>query len=362
MNNYKDTIKMIEKTSKQNYRKGLVKVALEFGISEAAREYKTTRKTVRKWVKRYKEGGYEALKNSNRSKRTSKIPVEVTEKIVGTRKHYKSWGAYRILTQLDLAYSPTTVHKILKDHGLVKKVKKRYQRRRDMREIRKKYKPFEKIQVDIKYLTDIPEIALFLRWNKMPLYQITARDYRTGIQYIAYCYEKTSVNCGIFIDCLCYMLQSNGVDLTKTVFQTDNGREFVSDSAKKMSFFEEIVTKKYGATLQRIPPARPTFNSDVETVHKLIEDEFYCVEEFLSQNDFLLKAFTYQIFFNRFRKNRNRDNKTPLQILQELGKKKWEATLDFPPFITDHHIKSVENIKQGGYFYGVSPNRRKESI
>ena len=49
---------MIEKTSKQNYRKGLVKVALEFGISEAAREYKTTRKAVRKWVKRYKEGGY----------------------------------------------------------------------------------------------------------------------------------------------------------------------------------------------------------------------------------------------------------------------------------------------------------------
>ncbi|MFA5498783.1 MAG: helix-turn-helix domain-containing protein, partial [Candidatus Cloacimonadia bacterium] len=341
MNNYKDIIKLIDQISKQKYRKSLVDVALKYGISEAARQFNTTRKTVRKWVKRYEEGGYEALKNSNRSKRTSKVPAEVKEKIIETRKTYKSWGAYRIRVQMDLTHSLTTIHRILVEEGLIKKKKKKYQRRKDMSEIRKQYGPFEKIQVDIKYLTDIPEIALFLRWNNMPLYQITARDYRTGIQYICYCYEKTSTNCGIFIDYLCSHLKESGIDLSKVVFQTDNGKEFVSDSTKKMSLFEEIVTIKYGATHQRIPPGRPTYNSDVETVHKLIEDEFYCVEEFSSKKDFILKAFSYQIFFNRLRKNRNREDKTPLQILKDCGKGKWHNALDLFPIITDEALKNI---------------------
>ena len=355
MNTYRETVKMIEKKGKQNYRMHLVKVALEFNESFAAREFKTTRTTVRKWVKRYQEGGYEALQDAKRTRRPRKVCADVEKKIVETRKKYKSWGARRIRSQLDLCYSPTTIHKILMRHGLVKKIKKRYKRRRDMSEKRKECAPFEKIQVDIKYLTDIPELSPLI-WDRLiPLYQITARDYKTGAVFICYCFEKTSANCGVFLDYLCYFLELNGIDLSNTVFQTDNGKEFVSDSIKRMSFFEEIATIKYGAAVHRIPPARPTYNSDVETVHRLIEDEFYCVEEFSSKEDFLLKAFSYQVFFNGFRTNRNRGDKTPVQILKEEGKGKWGNALFLPPIITDYEIKSIEKIKQGVYFYGVPP-------
>lgn len=41
----------------------MVKLAQDKGISESARLYNTTRKTVQKWVNRYREEGLEGLRN-----------------------------------------------------------------------------------------------------------------------------------------------------------------------------------------------------------------------------------------------------------------------------------------------------------
>jgi hypothetical protein len=52
-----------------------------------------------------------------------------------------------------------------------------------------------------------------------------------------------------------------------------------------------------------IPPGAHTWQSDVETAHRLIEDEFYEVETLSSRDDFLAKATTYNLWFNAVRKN-----------------------------------------------------------
>ena len=350
---------MYHKEGKLNYRWNLVKTAEREGISEATRLYKTTRKTVRKWLSQYKEEGVKGLENKSRlqQKFPNRIPDDITAKILETRRKHMNWGARRIIEQMNLPYSHSTVHKKLKQAGLIQKKKKRYMRRRDMSQIRKKYGPFQKIQVDVKYLTDMPELAAFLRWNNLPLYQITARDYRTGAQFIGYSYDKTSTATGIFIDYLCNHLQRSGINLEKSVFQTDNGSEFVSKSLKRKSLFEDIVTKKFKATHKRIPPARPTYNSDVESAHRLIEDELYCVEEYSSERDFMIKAFSYQVYFNRFRGNRNRENKTPLEILTKCKKMAWQSALDIQPIIVDRFYGHIERIKTGGYFYCVPPKK-----
>jgi len=46
-----------------DYRLKMVRYALEFEVSKASREFKTTRKTVYKYLKRYKQEGLERLKN-----------------------------------------------------------------------------------------------------------------------------------------------------------------------------------------------------------------------------------------------------------------------------------------------------------
>jgi len=53
----------------------------------------------------------------------------------------------------------------------------------------------------------------------------------------------------------------------------------------------------------RTSASRHTLQSDVETVHRLVEDEFFDLESFASRGDFLAKAFTYQLYFNLVRPN-----------------------------------------------------------
>ena len=357
MNKYKENLKMMDFSGKLNYRWNMIIYAKQEGISKAAKVYNTTRKTVRKWIKRYEEGGIENLKNKSRIEQDfpTKMPKKIEKQIIKLRNKYPFWGARRIKEDLMLNYSQVTINKKLKQAGLIKKKKRRYKQRKEkmeyLKKIRNSYKPFQKIQVDIKYLTDIPEIRGDLRYYKLPKYQITARDYKTGYQHIGFSYEKTTTATGIYIDYLCRKLENAGVDVSKITFQTDNGREFVSNSKNKLSLFEEIITKKYKAKHRRIPPASPTYNSDVETVHNLIEDEFYKVESFQSKQDMILKTFAYLIYFNNFRKNRNRENRTPKDIYREDMKNTWQNKLNFEPIIVDEFIKDIKKIKAGGHFY-----------
>jgi hypothetical protein len=48
---------------------------------------------------------------------------------------------------------------------------------------------------------------------------------------------------------------------------------------------------------KNFPDRAHTWQSDVETVHRLIEDEFYEVEQFTSRTDFLAKARAYDLFW-----------------------------------------------------------------
>ena len=181
---------MMDIPGKLNYRWNMIKYAEREGISKAAKVFNTTRKTVRKWLKRYQEGGVKALENKSRIEQNfpNKMPKTIENRIIKLRKKYPFWGARRIKDHLQLDYSQVVINKKLKQSGLIKKKKRRYKQRKEraeyMKKIRNSYKPFQKVQVDIKYLTDIPEIIGDLRYYKLPKYQITARDYKTGYQHI----------------------------------------------------------------------------------------------------------------------------------------------------------------------------------
>ncbi len=61
--------------------------------------------------------------------------------------------------------------------------------------------------------------------------------------------------------------------LRDLVWQTDNGGEFKGDFPKALGDSQHV----------RIPPAAHTYQSDVETVHRLEEDEFFDLEDFASR-------------------------------------------------------------------------------
>ena len=334
-----------------DYRHQMVEYAKVHGISACAVEYKTTRKTVRKWVTAYKQKGTEGLKNKSRlgQYHPNKMSKKIEKKILDYRKD-TDLGAYFIKDKYNLKYSTKTIHKKLKQNGLVKKPKTKHRNKRDMSEMRNSIKAFEKIQIDIKFLTDIPNLFEQILLHGLPKYQITARDYKTGWSVIGYSTTKDSTSVGIFIMFVLSCLIAAGVDLKSVCFQSDNGSEFRNLSTKgKKSLYEEILTK-YGVKYRFIPIRAPTFNSDVESFHGRIEKEFYDIENISCTKNLLLKSWLYMVWYNKSRKNRNKNHMAPAKILEKCNGLNVDKLVTIKPIFVDDYMKDHLEIKKGGYF------------
>lgn len=300
----------------------MVQYAKEHGNRPTARTFNTTVKTVRKWVGRHQRYNLEGLNSLSRAPKSCphKTPEEVEERIVQLRERLPCYGAARLKRDFDIPCSRNAIHRILRDHNLVKKRRKKHKRKRDLREIKEQYRLFEQISVDTKYLSDIPNYWPQMRTMGLPKYQYTARDVRSGMLFLGYSTEQSAACACQFAEIISYHLRHFGVDLASVFWQTDNGSEFIGgkDSKGKRHGFG-VTVERFGATHRRIPPKAYTYQSDVETVHRLIEDEFFHIESFSSMKDFIHKVSSYLLFFNVARKNSYKHDKTPLQIAKQIN-------------------------------------------
>ena len=103
-----------------------------FSMAEACRKYGISRKTGYKWLNRYAEKGVAGL--TEHSKRPHSQPNRLSEavvlRIVNIRVEHKYWGADKIrsiLRREGVLPLPgrTTIHRILKQSGLINLRKKR---------------------------------------------------------------------------------------------------------------------------------------------------------------------------------------------------------------------------------------------
>jgi transposase len=318
----------------------MVERARAKGISAAARELGTSRLTVRTWKSRYEQEGLKGLEERSRApkKRPGKIREALEQKIRDLRGKYR-WGPDRLKVQCGLPCSTGAIYRVLKQGGMIQRRKKKWEKKRDLREQKKKLKPFEKLQVDVKDLCDIPEYWEEGKAKGLPRYQVTMRDVRTGTMFVAYAYANDGDHAAAFAAYLLEELKRYGVDSKTIRIQTDNGSEFIGSVTKKSpepSAFQQVL-KHYEVPHERIPPRCSTWNSDVETVHRTIEDELYTVERFDGIRTLLGKAYTYQLFYNHFRKNRWRGNQSPREILESLPGHDYSPNIfSLPPIILDH--------------------------
>jgi transposase len=301
-------------------------------------------KTVIKWIKRYKEEGLEGLKDRKRTPKVvhNKTKKEVEDLVVALRKQ-SHFGARRLKEEFDLPISTGAVYRIIKQNGLIKKQRKRWDTKRDLREIKKRLKPFEKVQVDIKHIDDIPEFYPFYKALGLPRYQITARDVRSGALYFFYTREKSVAATIMAMKILLTHLFNYGIKAEDITIQTDNGNEFSGIKIHHNRGFRVYLKKDMGVNHMYIPPRNPNANADVESSHRLIEDEFYKIEKIRRKREFLDKAYTYHAYFNLYRKNSYKGWKTPKDIIQEYNLP--IEILILPPVIIDDILFKRSKIK-----------------
>jgi hypothetical protein len=153
----------------------------------------------------------------------------------------------------------------------------------------------------------------------LPLIQYTAREVRSGLLFWSFAQDRSASASAVFASRIQQHLNRCGVSLRDLVWQTDNGGEFKGDFPSALLDSQHV----------RIPPAAHTYQSDVETVHRLEEDEFFDLESFTSRGDFLAKTHTYQLYFNLVRTNSHKENLSPWQIIERLAPR---SPLDFACF------------------------------
>jgi transposase len=330
-----------------NFRLRLVAHARQHGIKAAARAFQTTVPTVRKWLRRFEARKLDGLQELSRAPHSCphKITGELVDRVIALRRQLPTFGAQRLKREWDLPLSHMAIQRILRQHGLLVPRRRKYQKKQDLAAWKRTWPVFQQISADTKDLQDIPHYWPQMKARGLPAVQYTAREVRSGLQFLAYASQRSAQASELFALRIQRHLQRCGVTLRDVTWQTDNGSEFIGELQPdgSRSHFPRAVTY-FGSQHERIPPAAHTYQSDVETVHRLIEDEFYDLETFRSRAEFLAKASLYQLYFNLARPNSHKGDRTPWQILHELQPRLPLDLCLLPPVWLDYRLHSP-----GGY-------------
>lgn len=269
----------------------MVRFADEYGIKKAARFYKCSKNTIKKWRRRYAVYGVSGLLDRSRKPKNSprKIAQQDIDKITEISKAAKEKKKHITVKNVRKAtkikdYSDTTINRYI--NKAVGKKKNRKHNPSTGGDIKWKNKllPWQLIQIDIKYLTDIDNLKPYFACEKNNYkgikckYQITARDVSTGASIVAYCEDKSVTYTTIFLNEILYpfLKQFKGLDLKEITIQTDNGSEFTNRYKKtrgrapgKTSFTISIESKfkRHKTNI----PGHCTADSEVESFHWSIE-------------------------------------------------------------------------------------------
>jgi transposase len=333
------------------------------GIKQTARDFRTSRTTVRKWWRRWIEDGYKGLEERSRQPKNSPLatPPEERKHLVALKAKYKRLGADQIRTIEHLSRSARTIRKIWREEGVSSRKRRRKSRtKQNLREMKRQWRLFQQIGEDTKDLCDIPEYYLQMKRLGLPTIQYTAREVTSGLLFMGFAQERSLTNSVLFGEYLNQELEKYKVDLTRTARQTDNGSEYIgSVTAKEPSAYTRTIERVAGQTHETIPPGAYTYQADVETVHNLVEIEFYELETFTDRDDFLRKARTYQMAFNLIRPNSYKEKKTPWQLAKDKHPNLPIQIAMIPPvFIEDLMEKTTSLMLQGGHDVPSTPSRR----
>jgi transposase len=319
-----------------NHRLRLVESAQRMGIKPTARLFATTVPTVRKWLRRFAQHGPCGLLEHSRARHQQphKTPPNVQAQVLELRKTLPTFGSRRLIREFDLRIGHNALDRIWREHGLLKKRRRKYQRKQDLAHSKAQWALFQQISADTKDLDDIPRYWQQAQRLHLPVVQYTAREIRSGLLFWAFAQARSAAASAVFAARIQQHLDRYGVSLRDLVWQTDNGGEFKGHFPKALGDSQHV----------RIPPAAHTYQSDVETVHRLEEDEFFDLEDFSSRGEFLAKVHTYQLYFNLARPNSHKENQSPWQIIERLAPRSPLELCLLPPVFLDYYLND-----SGGY-------------
>ena len=254
-------------TQEAHFRQRVLKYSFKKGVSEAARRYHISRKTIYVWRKRY-DGTWQSL--VERSHRPHHHPNEHTaeekEMILRRYPRYKNdlirlWDSLR---KSGYTRSYTSMLRVIRK-WVKPEIKKRSARKNQPYQ-RAEY-PGQKVQIDVKY------VPIRCTTNGKKYYQYTAIDECTRFCYREMYEEHSTFSSEKFLNNLLKVFPFPIREI-----QTDNGTEWTTALLTKdhqsAMLFEQALANN-GIIYHRIRIATPRHNGKVERQHREDEKRFY---------------------------------------------------------------------------------------
>jgi len=286
----------------------MVRYSSEHGIKKATNFYSCSKNTIKKWYRRYQTKGINGLKDLSKKPHNSPKKIKqddidlITTSVQKAKEKKKFITVNNIRRATNISdYSDVTINRYInKSIGKIRNTKHPDTKNKSVR-WKQDLKPFQLIQVDIKYLTDIHNLKPYFKDRNLMKYQITARDVSTGFPIVAYCMEKSVTYTKKFLEEILYpfLIQFDYLDLKDITIQTDNGNEFYNPYQKtkgqkpKESIFRIYVNERFKKH-KTIVPGHCTAQSDVETFHWSIERDCLAWDDIVD-NATLIKYTTEYI-------------------------------------------------------------------
>ena len=253
-----------------------------------------SRRTLTRWVKSYRRGGVHGLEPKKPGPRHARNPASkrLEARILRLKQRHPSWGARRIRYQYDLPCDWRTVHRVIKRHGMLVRIKAKPQ----------PSKRFQRYHVDSMWQGDSFEFRIS---GEGKVYVTGFTDDRSRFRVRSGAYRHKSAKESI--DALRRALRKGRVPMEVYL---DNGKQFIAKEFKAELAMHHI-KPIYGK------PYHPRGRGKIESYHKVMWRELITQIRFSSLNHFKRELRRFDMRYNHWRKSQALGWKTPAEIYND---------------------------------------------
>jgi putative transposase len=263
--------------------------------AEIREAYDISERTLRRWARAYRKGGLKALEPKRRGPRRrprNSTKKRMEERILALKQKHPSWGARRIKYQYDLPCHWATVHRVIKRHGMLIRIKAKPQ----------PSKRFQRYHVDSMWQGDSFEFRI----------ADVGRVYVTGFTDDR---SRYRVGSGAYLN----KSAKESVDaLRRALLEGRIPREMYLDNGK------QFIAKEFKAELAKYhirpifgKPYHPRGRGKIEGYHKALWNELISQVRFSSLNHFKRELSKFDRRYNYWRKSQSLGWRTPASIYND---------------------------------------------
>jgi transposase InsO family protein len=312
------TIKMSQNIKEERYRWIKPILDKEILIVNLIKVCPYSESSIKRWLRAWKKGGIDALEPKSTEPKTQpkETPIWIKERVIGLRKETNlcAQKLHWRLAKQNLIVPVSTIGKILKKEGLVRKYR--------VRKIKYKYikaerKPGELLEIDVKY---VPGKIANRRY-----FQYTAIDTASKWRHLEVYDEQTNFHSILFLQKIIEIFPHK-----IQAIKTDNGSIFTnyytsmtkrSDMTVKTLHALDTFCTRNNIIHYLIDPGKPAQNGTVERSHREDQEKFYDRNKFKTFSELQKKIRVWNDYYNNL-EHCGLNGKTPMEMLDLFELKK----------------------------------------